>query len=549
LLIILTPLMVVDAPLANADTSYNPADLMSDSIFTDTSTMSQAAIQSFLAAENSGLQNYSDIENCSTIKQPYSGTYYPHCGSSVSAATIIYDASQAYGINPRVILATLEKEQSLITTPDPTQSQLNCAMGYNSCSGFVGFFYQVDNGTWQFKSDMELMSGQSWWGLSPSSYLCKSSTSLYSAGLYPGNSVTFADPAQYDGQGNLIHAATPITLTLGSSATAALYCYTPYVGPISQTGYSGSYNFVYYFELWFGSVLGPCYDSSNLSTTTGAGIVRYPVATGGPDSLALTLDNNTGSACAEIHVWSPGYQSFVNDYATNLPAFDPTTGQIISSDNLYGNGQSKLIFVKYANTGSGNIEIHIWGQNYYEFDNEYVTNLPSASPTVGQVIAGDFYGNGQEELAYVKYQNTGSGKVEIHIWNSNFSGFLNDYATNVSENPPTIGQVITANLNGSGANSVIYVVYQNSSSGKIEVHVWNPGYQSFRNDYATNVSVNPPNIGQVFAADIYNAGKDNLIYGLLEGGGSGKAEIHIWNSNFSGFLNDYATNVSAFTNN
>ena len=72
----------------------------------------------------------------------YYATYYT-CGANLPASRIIYDASQAYGINPRVVLATLEKEQSLVTDPSPIASQLNCAMGYLSCSGDLGFFNQI----------------------------------------------------------------------------------------------------------------------------------------------------------------------------------------------------------------------------------------------------------------------------------------------------------------------------------------------------------------------------------------------------------------------
>ncbi len=123
------------------------------------------------------------------------------------------------------------------------------------CSGYVGFFTQVDNGTWALKYNYEGAFGNSTW-LSwhpANNYPCANTSNLYSTGLFAGNSVTFADPAQYDKNGNLVHAATPETITIANAATASLYCYTPYVGPATITGYSGSYNFVYYYQLWFGS--------------------------------------------------------------------------------------------------------------------------------------------------------------------------------------------------------------------------------------------------------------------------------------------------------
>ncbi|HUC88268.1 MAG TPA: hypothetical protein VMR95_03925 [Candidatus Binatia bacterium] len=219
--------------------NYNPSNLIDDPTFQNNSSMSEGAIQSFLSNVGSGLANFTDVEACDSSIS----AYYPHCGQTVLAAQIIYDASQAYGINPRAILATLEKEQSLVTDPTPSASQLNCAMGYDSCGNYVGFFTQVDNGAWQLEFNYQRANGNSSWWNSSLPYRCGSAQSgFYNNGLIPGNTVTFND------SGGLAE-----TVTIANAATASLYCYTPYVGPYSVTGYSGSYNFVYYYQLWFGS--------------------------------------------------------------------------------------------------------------------------------------------------------------------------------------------------------------------------------------------------------------------------------------------------------
>lgn len=262
LLVIIMPSMKASA-LVLAPSNYS-SNLIDDSVFTNSKSLSANQIQTFLTNMGSGLANAKDIENCGST----SGAHYVYyqqfytCGTKQVAAQIIYDAAQAYGINPQVILSTLQKEQSLITTPNPTSSQLNYAMGYGcpdsgGCS-FAGFFNQVDNGAWQFRTDLELGNGHNWWGYTPSSYPCNSSTRYYSAALKPGYSITFYDDS---------HVAYT-TLSLNSMSTAALYCYTPHVynNPNALYGlprfgtagqyYSGSYNFVYYFTLWFGSTVG-----------------------------------------------------------------------------------------------------------------------------------------------------------------------------------------------------------------------------------------------------------------------------------------------------
>ncbi len=244
---------------ATAAADYNSSNLISDPVFRDRGSMSVDDIQSFLAARGSGLAGFHDTEDCgspSGSHYSYYTTYYS-CGQSVLASKIIYDVAQAYNMSPRVILATLQKEQSLVTTPNPTASQLQCAMGYLSCGGYVGFFTQVENGTWQFRTYVELMNGNNWWGYVPSQYPCNDSAAgiaahdpggnnkkFYYPGLYPGRGITF-----YDYYGDAY-----ANFTLANSATAAMYCYTPHVYPGSpNVYYSGSYNFVYWFERWFGS--------------------------------------------------------------------------------------------------------------------------------------------------------------------------------------------------------------------------------------------------------------------------------------------------------
>jgi hypothetical protein len=222
---------------------YVQDELVDDSVFLDSNSMNANQIQSFLTSIGSSLATYTTTETLSI---------YPNYNHTVSAAELIYDAGQVYGINPQVIMATLQKEQSLITDPTPTASQMNFAMGYGcadstGCSKYAGFFNQVDNATWQFRFDYERASGNSSWWNSTLSYPCKSATAYYSTGLLPGNNVTFYNDygAAYD------------SFTLQNASTSTLYCYTPHAYPgSSQEYYSGSYNFVSSFDNWFGSTIG-----------------------------------------------------------------------------------------------------------------------------------------------------------------------------------------------------------------------------------------------------------------------------------------------------
>lgn len=230
-----------------AHAAYDSNNIIDDGRFANYTTMDEAAIQAFMNARNSGLKNYVDP----SVNQ--------------SAAKIIRDAAWDFGINPQVIMATLQKEQSLMTNPSPSASNINFAMGYGcpttgSCS-FPGFYQQIRNGSWQLRFNMHRAGGNNgtWtgptgqtWGNSSISYACRNATAYYSTGLFPGRNVTFY--AHTNGQAYA-------NVAIANAATAAMYCYTPHVyNPSgSPVYYSGSYNFVSFYERWFGPTKGDPY--------------------------------------------------------------------------------------------------------------------------------------------------------------------------------------------------------------------------------------------------------------------------------------------------
>ena len=193
----LLSLAVLMAFPAKTSASYYSPNLIDNGKFTASNSMGVTAIQSFLISKGSYLHSYHDTEDCGSTRGAHYSFYAAryHCGHSVLAAQIIYDAAHAYGISPRAIMATLQKEESLITDSSPSTSQLHFAMGYgcsdsSGCSQYSGFFHQVDNGTWQFRTDYELSSGRSYWGYSPLHILAMEQLSITRPRLRPAMTFT-----------------------------------------------------------------------------------------------------------------------------------------------------------------------------------------------------------------------------------------------------------------------------------------------------------------------------------------------------------------------
>lgn len=129
-------------------------------------------------------------------------------GVPKTAAEIIWRVSRSYRINPKYLIALIQKEQSLVEDPEPSQGQLDWAAGYGVCDAcskddpsiqdFKGFANQIE---WAAKQHRE-------------KYLMQLLTNgLTIGGRGVGKTVII------DGI-----AVTPV-----NNATAMLYSYTPHI--------------------------------------------------------------------------------------------------------------------------------------------------------------------------------------------------------------------------------------------------------------------------------------------------------------------------------
>jgi len=134
--------LLVLRPLPALAAEYDPLDVICYETYRASSSMSADAIQAFLETLSGPLKD--------VVAKDHNGVRKP-------ASQIIWDAAQAWNLNPRVILATLQKEQSLLTISNSSDSaRLYKAMGcgvYGDADNdgktdnrFPGFGNQVWNG-------------------------------------------------------------------------------------------------------------------------------------------------------------------------------------------------------------------------------------------------------------------------------------------------------------------------------------------------------------------------------------------------------------------
>ena len=233
---------------------FDPGLIISDSVFYDFGTMSVADIQRFLDGRVSACRAAADRPGCLKdyrLSTPGATGSPGRCESlppksNITAAELIYDVARACGINPRVILVKLQKEQGLITSTDPSPRAYDFALGMDcpdspsGCSAAsAGFFWQLYKGVGQLN----------WYNNPAGSFTWLKPGTVISRAYYPNRPSCGSQ-----------------SFTLQNKATAALYYYTPYVpnqaalDNLYSTGDScssyGNRNFWRFFSDWFGSPIG-----------------------------------------------------------------------------------------------------------------------------------------------------------------------------------------------------------------------------------------------------------------------------------------------------
>lgn len=244
--------------------AFTAGDLISDAVFYNGTAWTAAQVQAFL---NSQVPTCKTGYTClKSHAESTLGLSHPLCNyagkSSETAAQIIANVGAACGINPKVLITLLQKEQGLVTDTWPSQTQYDHATGWlcpdtSECdASSAGFFKQVLGAAWQFIQ----------YGSDPS------------FNWYPVGKVT---NILYSPEKGCTKSAP---VAIWNKATAALYYYTPYqpdpaalanfFGTGDTCSSYGNRNFWGNFTQWFGNPTA----GSTPTMTRSAGSDRYGTA-------------------------------------------------------------------------------------------------------------------------------------------------------------------------------------------------------------------------------------------------------------------------------
>ena len=310
-------------------TDFNPGRIIDDEIFYNKDAMTAQQIQEFLNKQIGNCDTWGtqratdwgrgDITRAQYAKQAWGidppfvclnnyhenpetkETSYEKGGGAfeggISAARIIYDASQEYGINPQVLLVMLKKESAGPLTGDtwPLKNQYKYAMGYacpDSGANYTaacqeskaGFYNQIMLSAWQLKYYKD----------NKDSYHLKLGVNKIQYSPNP--------------------ACGTKTVNIENVATLSLYIYTPYTPNdtalanypgTSNCGAYGNRNFFMFFNEWFSPTTGEKVEIINSNVTVADDAYTISASSG------LTFDVSGGSSSngASIQIYSPNETS------------------------------------------------------------------------------------------------------------------------------------------------------------------------------------------------------------------------------------------------
>ncbi|SDD82207.1 hypothetical protein SAMN05216410_0222 [Sanguibacter gelidistatuariae] len=370
--VVTTASTAVAAPV----TGFDPGLIISDAVMNESSTMSAGDIQSFLNTKGAScsagagytcIKHYVETTPTRAADALCTGAYVGTANES--AAAIIAKVSGACGINPQVLLVTLQKEQGLVTaTAGKTAATYSRALGFGcpdnaggACDpSYAGFANQVYSAAKQLKR----------YAANPTSYSYRAgrtNTVLWHPNTTCGSSQVY----------------------IQNQATASLYNYTPYrpnaaalaagYGTGDSCSSYGNRNFHLYFTEWFGSSVQrtPFGVVDSVSSASGVGSIRV---------RGWALDPDT-SASINVHV-------YVDGKVATASLADGSRPDVAS---VYGNGAAHGFDVNIPSSG-GTHSVCVYAIDSSKGANTYlgcstvtVTNqaprgtFDNATPTPGAV--------------------------------------------------------------------------------------------------------------------------------------------------------------------
>ena len=274
--------------------AFDPGNIISDREFYNRAAMTEQQIRDFIAEQGAACTSDACFRTVRVTMPDQPADRYCRAvtgGTGLDAAAVIARVSVACSVNPRVMLVTLQKESRLLNRTDPTPASYAAAWGWHCPDTGPGGTANCDPAHAGLANQAYGMAKQ--W----SRYRTDPGKYNYRA----GRTVNILFNVAESGCGS-----APVTI--GNTATASLYNYTPYQpnpaslaadpGTGDRCSSYGNRNFFYLYQDYFGSTGGGKPSTSPGGTRVGGTGPRIELPKG--SGITGTITAPTGRAATAI---------------------------------------------------------------------------------------------------------------------------------------------------------------------------------------------------------------------------------------------------------
>ncbi|HMS23379.1 MAG TPA: S8 family serine peptidase [Candidatus Saccharibacteria bacterium] len=263
-----------------------------------------------------------------------------------------------------------------------------------------------------------------------------------------------------------------------------------------------------------------------------------------PTTMWHVQRNNTDSHCEEISRWNANYNQWEHKAVTNVPTLDSDAEKMLFADTN-GDGASELIRIKY-NDPSGKVVLNFWDDTLQVWARQITTNLSIANMSYGDIQAADTNGNGKDELFFIKYNHTSSGKVMFYRWDSSsYQSWNKKTKSRLGSISRSKGTIIPADFNGDKIDRFIFVQYQGTRSDRVEIRAFSGNLQQWTKTTTTNLKTSSAKNNLVITTDVNGNRKDELNF-VKRQSTENKVIIYRWRSDFKQWTEKNVTNLTEF---
>ena len=222
--------------------------------------------------------------------------------------------------------------------------------------------------------------------------------------------------------------------------------------------------------------------------------------------LAFIKTNNTPSGHVEVHLASgtSGYMTRILETATTFANESDGAWQLLPNQDL--------AFIKTNNTPNGHVEVHIASRasNYQTRILETATTFANESDGVWQLLP-------NQDLAFIKTNNTPNGHVEVHIASraSNYQTRILETATTFANESDGVWQLLPN-------QDLAFIKTNNTPNGHVEVHIASraSNYQTRILETATTFANESDGVWQLLP-------NQDLAFIKISNTPNGHVEVHI----------------------